>query len=157
MKILDCVSFGNCYLHLCLRVQHFLCWLRWGRSKRIRSCLLADSPSCSLPAHVSHTSLFLMATGESEPRSLQHRICTSTWSRNFPKVREWSQGRRTVLTFYAVKLWLLLKEMDLLVCSSAVSVPHSKWACVHRDHAVSWGRELKPFLEWKCKQPVLNH
>lgn len=45
-----------------------------------------------------------------------------------------------------MKLWLLLKGMDLLVCSCAVSIPYSKWACVHRDHAASWGRELEAFF-----------
>lgn len=56
-----------------------------------------------------------------------------------------------MVTFYTVKLWLLLKGMDLLLCSSAVSVPYSKWACVHRDHSVSWGKELEAFFGMKVQ------
>lgn len=54
-------------------------------------------------------------------------------------------------TFCAAKLWLLLKGMGLLGCSCAVSVPYSKWACVHRDHAASWGRELEAFFGMKVQ------
>lgn len=62
-------------------------------------------------------------------------------------------GWGTTGTFCAVKPWLLLELMGLSGYSSAVSIPHSKLTCVHRDRAVSWGGGLEAFLARGCEQP----